>query len=267
MEAIVYGISVGIALGLTGAGGGVLAIPALVLGLGFTPTQAIPISLIAVSLSASIGCIDGFKKGLVRYKAALLMATLGIILAPAGIWLSSVLPVPALMILFSCVMLFISGRMAMQATASDLAKYDNECLKKNCYVNDQTGRFNWNSRCFASLSALGGLSGLFSGMLGVGGGFLIVPGVRYLSDLSMHGTVATSLAVITLITGSTAALGLMSGLYHPIHEWGFIGACIIGMLAGRIITPYIDARKLTLIFSVFAFLVAILLLVRTYSQL
>jgi uncharacterized membrane protein YfcA len=90
MDAIFYGMSVGFALGLTGARDGVLAIPALVLGLGFTHPQAIPISLIAVSLSVSIGCIDGFKKGLVRYKAAFLMGTLGIIVAPIGIWLSSV---------------------------------------------------------------------------------------------------------------------------------------------------------------------------------
>ena len=70
MEAILYGLGVGLAMGLTGAGGGVLAIPALVIGLNFSPSQAIPISLIAVALSAVIGCIDGFRKGILRYRAA-----------------------------------------------------------------------------------------------------------------------------------------------------------------------------------------------------
>lgn len=267
MDAIFYGLGVGLALGLTGAGGGVLAIPALVLGLGFTPSQAIPISLIAVALSASLGCLDGLKKGIVRYKAAFLMGTLGIIIAPVGIWLSSVLPVPLLMLMFSAVMLFISIRMALQTINHNQSQEDEKCLKKRCTINNETGRFNWNTRCFKSLSILGGLSGLFSGMLGVGGGFLIVPGVRYLSDLQIHGAVATSLAVISLITGTTATFGLISGIYHPINEWSFIGACVVGMLAGRIVTPYVDARKLTLIFSVFAFAVACLLIFRTFSQL
>ena len=82
MEAILYGLGVGLAMGLTGAGGGVLAIPALVIGLNFSPSQAIPISLIAVALSAVIGCIDGFRKGILRYRAACLMAILGILLSP-----------------------------------------------------------------------------------------------------------------------------------------------------------------------------------------
>lgn len=264
MEAILYGLGVGLAMGLTGAGGGVLAIPALVIGLNFNPSEAIPISLIAVALSAFIGCIDGFRKGILRYRAACLMAILGILLSPIGIWLSSVLPVPLLMLMFSAVLMFISSKMVMKTLNKTKATVSKDI--KRCNINRTTGRFDWNSRCFKSLSILGGLSGLFSGMLGVGGGFLIVPGVRYLSDLEMHGTIATSLAVIAMITGTTAVMGLASGIYQPINAWGFIGSCVCGMLAGRTLTPYLDARKLTLIFACLAFVVAWLLIFNTFYE-
>ncbi|MEC9411970.1 MAG: sulfite exporter TauE/SafE family protein [Pseudomonadota bacterium] len=262
MDAMLYGVGVGLALGLTGAGGGILAIPALVIGLHFSPSQAIPISLLAIALSAFIGSIDGFRQGLVRYKAAFLMGSLGIALAPVGIWLSSILPVPLLMLMFSAVMLFISSRVLVQMRFQSADAHSQQAMKR-CTVNRLTGRFNWNYRCFRSLSILGGLSGLFSGMLGVGGGFLIVPGVRYLSDLEMHGTIATSLAVISIITGVTASMGLISGVYQPINEWGFVVACVVGMLAGRVLAPHIPARILTLIFACFAFAIALLLIFRT----
>jgi uncharacterized membrane protein YfcA len=98
-----------------------------------------------------------------------------------------ILPVHVLMMIFSGLMLFVSARMALQASNSSQTKDENKCLTKRCVINDETGHFRWNTRCFASLSTLGELSGLFSGMLGVGGGFLIVPGVRYLSDLKISG--------------------------------------------------------------------------------
>ena len=82
----------------------------------------------------------------------------------------------------------------------------------------------------------------------------------------MHGTIATSLAVIAMITGTTAVMGLASGIYQPINAWGFIGSCVCGMLAGRTITPYLDARKLTLIFACLAFVVAWLLIFNTFYE-
>lgn len=267
MDALLFGIGVGLALGLTGAGGGILAIPALILGLDFSPSEAIPIALVAVAMSASIGCVDGLKKGIVRYKAALLMAALGITLSPVGIWLSSVLPVPLLMLMFSSVMIYVSARMGWQAlftTSADHLQNTNTATKP-CVVNQKTGRFQWNTPCFKRLSLLGGCSGLLSGMLGVGGGFLIVPGMSYFSDLKMHGTVATSLAVIAIITSFTAFFGLATGIYQPLNEWGFIASSLLGMLAGRALIPHIEARKLTLIFAFFALSVACLLIVKTLS--
>ena len=71
---LLLGVLVGLVLGLTGAGGGMLAVPALVFGMGWTVAQAAPVALLAVAAAAWLGSIDGLRHGLARYRAALLMA-------------------------------------------------------------------------------------------------------------------------------------------------------------------------------------------------
>ena len=80
------GVLMGLVMGLTGAGGGILGVPALVLGLGLTMTQAAPVSLFAVGAAAAVGAIDGLRHGLVRYRAALLIALLGALFSPLGVF-------------------------------------------------------------------------------------------------------------------------------------------------------------------------------------
>lgn len=96
-----FGIAIGIILGLTGAGGGILAIPALVIGLGWTITQSTPVALFAVSAAAAVGAVDGLRKGLVRYRAAVLMALLGAVCSPLGVYVAHSLPNAVLISLFS----------------------------------------------------------------------------------------------------------------------------------------------------------------------
>ena len=95
--------------------GGILAIPALVIGLGWTLTQSTPVALFAVSAAAAVGAIYGLRKGLVRYRAALLMALLGAVFSPLGVYLAHSLPNAVLISLFSRVMVIVAIRMARQA--------------------------------------------------------------------------------------------------------------------------------------------------------
>ena len=82
---LILGIVVGAVLGLTGAGGGILAVPALVSGMGWSMQQAAPVALIAVAGGAALGAVEGLKKGLVRYKAALVMVISGLPLTSAAV--------------------------------------------------------------------------------------------------------------------------------------------------------------------------------------
>lgn len=259
-----YGAGVGLALGMTG-GGGVLAVPALMIGLGYTLPQAKPVALIAVGSAAFIGCLDGLRRGLVRYKAAAVMAVAGTLCAPIGLWLAKILSITTLMIIFCTVLLFISARMFKQAVSPCKPETSQglNLLSAKCLVNPSTGRFRWTNRCFASLSTIGGISGLFSGMLGLGGGFIIVPGVRQFSNLSMHGTVATTLAVIAFISAGTVSVFLIAGGVIEPTAWRFIGAAVIGMLIGRTIAPKASGSLLQVGFSLLVCAVGVMLLVKT----
>ena len=82
---LILGVLVAAVLGLTGAGGGILAVPALVAGLGWSMQHAAPVALIAVAGGAGIAAIGGFRRKLVRYRAAALMAVAGIPVFTAGL--------------------------------------------------------------------------------------------------------------------------------------------------------------------------------------
>ncbi|MCY0967033.1 sulfite exporter TauE/SafE family protein [Parathalassolituus penaei] len=257
LNELLLGIGVGIALGLTGSGG-TLAVPALMLGLGMTIEEARPVSLIAIGISSLIGTIDGFRHGLVRYRAALVMAAFGITASPLGIKAAAWLPTHALTTLFSLLLLFIAARMGWHAW-HDGESRTHVALSRNCMLREETGRFQWNPKCFFTLAAIGALAGFNSGLLGVGGGFLIVPGIQQFSNLGMHGIVATSLAVITLVSSGTVLQSLAHGAVITESGWYFIGATGVGLLVGRLWSPYLSARILQFTFAGLASVVAAML--------
>ncbi len=77
-----FGAVVGLALGLTGGGGSIFAVPLLIYGLGLSPTQAVPISLVAVAVTALIGAVQSFRDRLVVWQPMIMFALGGIIGAP-----------------------------------------------------------------------------------------------------------------------------------------------------------------------------------------
>jgi uncharacterized membrane protein YfcA len=227
-----FGLAVGIALGLTG-GGGMLAVPALVVGLGYSLQEAVPVALVSICIAASMGALDGFRQRLVRYKAAIVMAATGIACAPLGIWLAQSLPVELLTYAFAVLLALVSLKMLFQSSIDRSSVVKGENTRKVCRINPDTGRFLWNRNSFAAFSGIGGVSGVCSGMLGVGGGFLIVPSLHQSSDLSIASTVATSLATVALVSGGTAALIFLQGVGITADSAFFILSVVGGMLLAR----------------------------------
>lgn len=245
----ILGLFVGIILGLTGAGGGILAVPALVLGVGLTMTHAAPIALIAVGLAALTGALDGLRRHLVRYKAALLMACAGGIVSPVGVWLAQRLSEFWLMLLFSGVMGLVALRMYRQACQPQSSPTAALCSPKPCQVSEQTGKFIWNRCSLTTMTAIGAVSGLLTGLLGVGGGFIIVPLLKRFTNLNMHSIVATSLLVIALVSALTVTNALPTLLELPHSIWLFIAVVIGGMVLGRWASPYIAPRYIQMGFA------------------
>ena len=110
------GILVGLLMGLTGAGGGILSVPLLVFALHLSVAQAAPIALSAIALATGVGALLGLKNKILRYKAAGFMAMFGLLLSPAGLWLAEHVPNAPLLILFSCTLFYSSINLYKQAS-------------------------------------------------------------------------------------------------------------------------------------------------------
>ena len=163
---ISLGLFVGFILALSGAGGGIFAIPLLMFGLHLNLTQAAPIALLAVMSAASVGATQGLNKGIVRYKTAILMAAFGIAFAPLGVWLAKRAPTQYLSLIFAVILIYVATRMWKR----DFKKvYDNENNPPpDCLLNPATSKLFWSAHCTKRLVITGSVAGLLSGLLGVG---------------------------------------------------------------------------------------------------
>jgi len=196
--AILFGCIVGFALGLTGGGGGVFAVPMLVFGLDIAPREAVGISLAAVGGTALFGVLPRLIRGEVEVRTGLLFAVAGMLGAPIGSYLSTLIAESLLLVLFGCLMLVVAWRMWAKSRNPDLAtgvcrtEHDSPADRSACQ-RDQDGQLRMTSRCAQLLLMVGLLTGILSGMFGVGGGFVIVPALVLFSGMQMHRAVGTSL--------------------------------------------------------------------------
>ncbi|NKF22574.1 sulfite exporter TauE/SafE family protein [Solimonas marina] len=257
------GAIVGAILALTGAGGGILAVPLLVFGLGLSMAQAAPVGLLAVGLAAALGAALGLREGIVRYRAAGFIALIGVVFAPAGLWLAHRVPNAPLAFAFAALLLYAMQRMYFKARrelSGDALQAPRELLP--CVVNPVQGRLRWTLPCARALALTGVVSGVLSGLLGVGGGFVIVPALTRYSDLDMKSVVATSLAVIALVSAGSVAAASAGGVMH----WGigapFAAGAVAGLAAGRLFAHRLAGPRLQQLFAVVGVIAALLLIWR-----
>lgn len=238
---ILEGLVIGVLLGLTGAGGGILAVPALMASQGWTVAQAAPVGLLAVTLSALVGTFEGLFKRIVRYRAALWIALISIPSARYGVHLADIVSPVWLTLAFSLVMLIVAYRIFF----NKVTDHGNA----PCKVNQTTGRLIWNVKTASFLAGIGVVAGLLTGLLG-GGGFVIVPALRKFTDLDMRSIVATSLMIIFLIGGVSISAHVLDGFQYPVSvTLTFVVACIAGILIGRSLMQRIDSNKVQKIFA------------------
>lgn len=252
--ALIIGACIGLVMGLTGAGGSILAVPALVYSQGWSMQQAMPVALLAVTAGAVIGSIEGFSKGLVRYRAAIVMALAGAVPTWLGVQLAHRLSQTWLMGIFALVLLLAAARLKMQLEQDEAGAEQKPTLAR---INQETGRFDWNAGTGALIASIGGVAGLMTGLLGVGGGFIIVPMLRQFTNLSMHGAVATSLFFISLVGSMGVGSALMHGVQLPmVLSTVFVAATICGMLLARRLIGHLPARIVQKLFIALLCLVA-----------
>ena len=265
--ALLIGLFIGAVLGLTGAGGSVLAVPMLILFLGVSATDAMGVALGAVAASAAYGVILQRKN--VLWLPALSLALGGMLTAPLGKYVALMVEDLYLLMAFSALAFFIALRMWRQATLkpaqthvlrAGYSQYDSAPLL--CRLST-TGQFQLRPRCVTGLIVGGLVIGFISGLLGVGGGFLIIPVLLFLSQISMARAVASSLLAITLISSSGFLSHLMlKGLPTQVSLLHVLLASLVGMLLSQWLSRFIAGPMLQKIFAITLIFISIVTVVR-----
>lgn len=257
------GALIGLALALTGAGGGILAMPLLILALHLTVVQAAPIALLAVGLSAALGALLAFRQRQLRYRAAALIGGVGVLVAPAGTWLAHQIPLLPLTLVFAAVLATVAIRMIGTAAHPPVESTADRSLP--CVQDGERGRLQWTAPCARALIGTGALSGLLSGALGVGGGFVIVPALARYTNLSARSVVGTSLAVIALVSAGSVTVAALSGhLLWPL-ALPFAGGAGLGMAAGSRLAGRIAPARLRQAFGALSLVAAAIMVGRALS--
>ncbi|MCX2731529.1 sulfite exporter TauE/SafE family protein [Saccharopolyspora sp. NFXS83] len=190
--AVVFGAVIGLALGLLGAGGSILAVPALVYGVGQPLQMAIPTSLAVVALSSSGALLPRERRSAVRWPVALVFGAAGIPAAFGGAALGKLFPQRWLLLAFAALMVIVAVRMLRGGE-----NHTGAC-------RTQQGGINWRT-CLPKSVLAGASVGVLTGLFGVGGGFIIVPALSLLLGLGAQQAVATSLVVVSINSGAGLA--------------------------------------------------------------
>ncbi|WP_018993052.1 sulfite exporter TauE/SafE family protein [Aromatoleum toluclasticum] len=271
------GLIVGLVLGLTGAGGSIFAVPLLMAGLDYSITQAATVSLLAVAISAGVGTAMAWKRSYVRYRAASLMAAIGALFAPLGIGVADRMSQTNLTLIFALVLVAVAARMFYTATVSKddatvvrsaVAGEGRSSIGRVGRVHATTGRLIWTRPVAITVSLIGAVTGFLSGLLGVGGGFIIVPAIRATLPLSIHSAVATSLMAIALTSSLTFVGGILQGRPAPLATaLPFVAGAVLGMILGRRVAPLISGPSLQQGFGITAGIIAVVMALKSWSAL
>jgi uncharacterized protein len=238
------GVMVGLVLSLTGAGGAIIAVPLLVFGLQLSTADAGPVGLLSVALAASLGAMLGWRARVLRYKAAGLMAAAGALTSPLGLWLAHRVPNAPLTVLFAVVLCIVARRMLMQAARDLRGEAPAAAKSPPCLLDPVLGRLRWNAACARALVIAGAGAGFLSGLLGVGGGFIIVPTLLAVSDLPMTAVIATSMGVLALVSAVGVFSADAAGYMRWDVAWPFASGALAGLVLGRLFAARLAGPRL-----------------------
>jgi uncharacterized membrane protein YfcA len=227
---------VGLSLGLLGGGGSILTVPVLVYVLHVAPKTAIATSLVVVGVTSVAGALRHARHRNLDLRVGLGFGVAGIVGASVGSRVAAMQAVPgaALLVAFAVLMVIVSATMLRGGAGSG----EPLAAGKRAEVS------------LIRVVGYGSLSGALTGLLGVGGGFVIVPMLLLVARLPMHLAVGTSLIVIAL----NCAAGLVGFLGHVPIRWSlaltFAVVSVAGSLVGATLAPRVRPRRLRRAFAI-----------------
>ena len=251
-EAIGSGGLVGFTLGLVGGGGSILATPLLLYVVGVSSAHiAIGTGALAVSVNAYASLLAHARKGHVWWACAIVFALVGAGGALAGSTLGKALDGERLLFLFGLLMTVVGALMLRPRRA------------------EATGVRRADHRTCAMTAGVAVISGVASGFFGIGGGFLIVPGLILATGMPMINAVGSSLLAVGTFGLATALNYAWSGMVDWAVAAEFIGGGILGGLLGMALATRLAGRKESLnrIFATLIFMVSGYVLLRSGTRL
>ncbi|WP_183934403.1 sulfite exporter TauE/SafE family protein [Sphingomicrobium lutaoense] len=243
------GLAVAFSLALVGGGGSILATPFLAYVIGLPPHAAIGTSAVGVGANAAIGLFGKARDGAVSWSCGLTFAAAGVTGAVAGAAAGKATDGEMLLGFFALLMLVVATLMLRRKERPPGGEI-------------RLGRHN-----VLQLLGYGLGTGLLAGFFGIGGGFLIVPGLMAATAMPIFNAMATSLVGVTALGATTATSYAFSGLV----DWGvaaaFIAGGFIGSALGQRLAKRLAVRKgaLTRIFAALIYAVAAYMLWRWAS--
>jgi uncharacterized membrane protein YfcA len=243
------GVLVGFSLALVGGGGSILAVPLMVYLVGVRePHVAIGTSALAVAVNAGLGLVNHARSGHVRWRVGLIFTAAGIAGAFAGSSAGKSFDGERLLFLFALVMMAVGALMLRRPRREAVARPVLDAATS------------------IKLGTLGLGTGLFSGFFGIGGGFLIVPGLVAATHMAMINAVGTSLISVTAFGLTTALNYALSGLVDWPLAAIFIAGGLIGSAAGTRAAKHLSGKgHLATIFAILVFVVAAYMLWRQWG--
>ena len=249
IPSIIGGLLIGLCLGLLGSGGSILTVPLLVYLLGHDPKSAIGESLAIVGGIALIAAIRPCLQRRIDWPSVLLFGVPGVGGTVIGVWGSQFISGEMQLLIFAVVMLLAAGLMLRGGKTSDEPPTDR------------------TPRDFILLVLEGLFVGVLTGVVGVGGGFLIVPALVLFGRLPMKMAVGTSLLIIAFKSGA-GFLKSLDQLTTDVDAMNlsvvttFIVIGGVGSLIGGSLGSRLPQHRLKQIFAIFLFVMAGFILIR-----
>ena len=215
---IVLGLAIGALTGLLGAGGGILAVPALVYLVAIPVETAVATSLAMGAVGPLAALAPRFKGG-VNWKAVIAVAAAGIPAAFLGTGAGRLLPDDVLMLSFAVLMVVSGVQMLRRRPAADSSSARPRL---------------WVPRALA----VGLLVGFLTGLLGIGGGFITVPALVFVLGMPMNRAIGTSLAVA--VVNSVAGIAAHAGA--ATIDWTVAFAFVVPSMVAAFITARLARR-------------------------
>jgi uncharacterized membrane protein YfcA len=244
---VVLAALVGLSLGLLGSGGSILTVPIFVYILNFEAKEAIAMSLAVVGITSLFGAIGHWRIGNVQMRVALIFGSVAMVGTFLGARLSTYVSGAIQLTLFAVVML--------------VAAYFMLRSRKVSAARDERVEHGAAAQLpLAHIVIEGLVVGIITGLVGVGGGFLVVPALVLLGGLPMNQAVGTSLLVIAMKSAS----GFAGYLDQVSIAWGtlaiFSGVAVAGILAGSYLMRFVPQEVLKRSFAMFLILMGVFIL-------